>query len=98
MPVEKLSISLPDSLAASIDRYAARDGVTRSFLIQEAAARYVAARDAEGQERARREGVDAALLGFDAVAAQWGEDSRLGVDYLADIRGEVGRGADASDE
>jgi metal-responsive CopG/Arc/MetJ family transcriptional regulator len=98
MPVEKLSISLPDSLAASIDRYAALDGVTRSFLIQEAAARYVAVRDAAGREQARREGVDAALAGFDRIAQEWGDDSRLGVDYLAEIRGEATDLADASDE
>lgn len=98
MPVEKLSISLPDTLAASIDRYAAHDGVTRSFLIQEAAARYVAVRDAAGREQARRDSVDAALEGFDEIAREWGEDSRRGVDYLADIRGAASDAADASDE
>ncbi len=88
MPAEKLSISLPEGLAASIDALAASDGVSRSFLIQEAAAHYVASRETAAREIQRRESVAAALSGFDSIAAQWGSDERLGVEYLDDIRGE----------
>ena len=88
MPVEKLSVSLPNQLAARIDELAERDGVSRSALIQEAAAQYVASRDTAAQEAARRASVDAALTGFDEVAAGWGTDVRLGVEYLDDVRGE----------
>lgn len=89
MPVEKLSISMPDTLAARIDEFAERDGVSRSNLIQEAAARYVASRDAEERETRRVDRVGSALRGFDAVAAQWGADDRLGTEYLDEVRGEM---------
>lgn len=96
MPVEKLSISMSDTLAARIDEFAEKDGVSRSNLIQEAAARYVASRDAEEREARRVDRVGSALRGFDAIAAQWGDDDRLGTEYLDEVRGErpVARPAD----
>ena len=88
MPVEKLSVSLPYQLAARIDELAELDGVSRSALIQEAAGQYVASREAAAQAAARRGSVDAALAGFDDIAARWGDDVRSGVEYLDDVRGE----------
>jgi predicted transcriptional regulator len=92
MPVEKLSVSLPPQLAARIDALAEEAGVSRSALIQEAAARYVASRDAADAETTRRAQVDAALAGFDGVAAAWGADKRSGVQYLDDLRAGAGGG------
>ena len=56
MPVEKLSISLPEGLAQQLDALAKEDGVTRSSLVQEATARYVASRasDSAGEASSRR--------------------------------------------
>ena len=88
MSVEKLSVSLPGGLANRIDELAQLDGVSRSALIQEAAAQYVASRDAAVREAGRRAKVDEALAGFDEIAAAWGADDRTGVEYLADVRGE----------
>ena len=88
MSVEKLSVSLPGGLASRIDELAEFDGVSRSALIQEAAAQYVASRDAAVREAGRRAKVDVALAGFDEIAAAWGADDRTGVEYLADVRGE----------
>ena len=88
MSVEKLSVSLPGGLASRIDELAELDGVTRSALIQEAAAQYVASRDAAVREAGRRAKVDDALASLEEVAARWGADDRAGIEYLADVRGE----------
>lgn len=96
MPAEKLSISLPEDLAARIDALAATDGVSRSFLIQEAAAHYVASRDATQRDAQRRSAVGEALADFDRIAEQWGEDDRQGIEYLDDIRGESAGGFGAT--
>lgn len=93
MPAEKISISLPQSLAGRIDELAAHDGVTRSFLIQEAAAQYVASREAVERHASIRASIASAIAGFDEIARNWGEDERSVLDYLAEIRGEVTGGA-----
>lgn len=90
MPVEKLSISLPAPLAGRIDALAEEAGISRSALIQEAAAEYVASRDAVDAERARRGQVGAALTGFDEIADAWGADDRPGLQYLDDLREGAG--------
>lgn len=90
MPAEKFSISLPDDLAVDIEALARLDGVSRSTVIQEASARYVAARKMSVDAERRTLSLDAALRGFDEIAAQWGQDDRSGVDYLDELRGEIG--------
>ncbi len=87
MPVEKLSISLPESLAHQLDELAAEDGVTRSALVREATARYVSSRASDAEARRHRAGVERAVAGFDEVASLWGEDDRPALEYLADVRG-----------
>ena len=92
MPVEKLSISLPQGLAPQLDQLADEDGVSRSSLVREATARYVASRTADAEAEHRRARVDGAIVGLDEVAL-WGEDERQGVEYLADVR-DVGEASD----
>jgi predicted transcriptional regulator len=87
MPVEKLSISLPEGLVHQLDELAAEDGATRSALVREATARYVASRASDAADERRRASIDRAVAGFDEAASLWGEDDRLGVEYLADVRG-----------
>ena len=86
MPADKFSVSLPHDLAAELEELARQDGVTRSFMIQEASARYVAQRKTQAQAQRRSASVDAAIAGFDEVAALWGEDERAGIDYMVDLR------------
>jgi predicted transcriptional regulator len=88
MAVEKLSVSLPGPLVSRIDEFAEQDGISRSALIQEAAAQYVASRDAAVRDASRRADIDGALAGFDEIAESWGADERSGVEYLAEVRGE----------
>lgn len=97
MPVEKLSISLPDELARQLDDLAEEDGVSRSSLIREATARYVASRASDAEANRRRVGVDHAIAGFDEVALLWGEDERAGIEYLADVRDAPGTPSEPED-
>jgi predicted transcriptional regulator len=92
MPVDKLSVSLPSELVAALDELARVDGATRSAIIREATASYVAGRRSAHYESARRDRIDAALAGFDEIAQSWGEDDRSGLDYLAEARGEISAG------
>jgi predicted transcriptional regulator len=86
MPVEKLSISLPEELVHQLDELAAQDGVTRSALLREATARYVTSRASVEEEERRQASINRAVAGFDEAALLWGEDDRPGVEYLADVR------------
>jgi metal-responsive CopG/Arc/MetJ family transcriptional regulator len=95
MPAEKISISLPGSLVSELEELARRDGSTRSCVIQEDSAHYIAARAAQAQDARRRTGVERALAGFDEVATAWGEDSRQGNHYMAELRAGA---EDAPDE
>lgn len=97
MAVDKFSISLPQELVSDVDALAREDGLTRSGVIREATAEYVAARKSAGYEAARQRRVAAAIEGFDAIAAEWGADSVSGIDYLVGIRGEASRPANAHD-
>ena len=86
MAVEKFSISLPEDLAGQVDDLAAAEGLTRSALIREATASYVASRASAAHEAERRARIDEALAGFDVVASAWGADDRSGIDYLREVR------------
>jgi predicted transcriptional regulator len=88
MSVEKFSISLPEELLVELDRIADAEGLTRSALIREAAASYVAGVDARRREDARRRAVTAAIEGFDQLADDWGADDAPGLDLLDAVRGE----------
>jgi predicted transcriptional regulator len=89
MAANKFSISLPPELAAELEALARLDGVSRSSIIQEASARYVAGRMSEERDRRRSVSVDAALAGFEDIAAAWGEDQMKGVDYLSELRSDA---------
>lgn len=98
MAVDKFSISLPEALLAELDDLADADGLTRSAVIREAAADYVATRKAELGARRRRERVGRAIGGFRAISEQWGDDRQPGVQYIRDLRAESAcEGADADD-
>ena len=89
MAVEKFSISLPGELVADVESIAEQDGRTRSAVIREATARYVADRKSTTYEAERRRRIAAAIEGFNAIADAWGPDERSGLSYLREIRGDV---------
>ncbi len=90
MPSGKFSISLPSELVSQLEALAREDGVSRSFVVQEATARYVADRKSLDEASRRRTNVGSALADLDEIAAQWGDDPRQGIDYLADVRASTG--------
>lgn len=89
MAVDKFSVSLPGSLTRDIDEIASSEGLTRSAVIREAAAAYVASRKSAEHEQARRDRIDEALAGFEEVSAGWGADERTSLDHLRELRGEL---------
>ena len=97
MPANKFSISLPSGLTAELEALALKDGVSRSFVIREAAANYVADRKSRDEASHRSVSITGALAGFDEVARSWGDDPRQGVDYLAELRAEPGETAAEDD-
>ncbi len=88
MGVDKFSISLPQDLANDIEQIADADGLSRSAVIREAAATYVASRKAAARDRVRRERIDSALAGFEEVASSWGEDGLTSLEHLRRLRAE----------
>ncbi len=88
MAVEKFSISLPEEVVAGIDQLADADGVTRSALIREATAEYIARRASAEYAEKRAQRLDAVIDGFEAIAADWGPDERTAADLVREIREE----------
>lgn len=84
--VAKVTISLPADLLAGIDELAAVDGESRSFVIREAATRYMAhARETEAAA-ARRRGVDAAMALMGEVGRMPVCDDRSSLVVLRELR------------
>jgi len=88
MAVEKFSVSLPDDLVADVESIAEQDGLTRSAVIREATARYVAERKSVAYEAERRRRIGAAIEGFRTIADAWGSDERPSLSYLREVRGD----------
>lgn len=91
--VRKVTISLPDELAEMIDREAEAAGVSRSELVQEASAHYIAhTADERAHERVRADRLRA-IEGMRALAAKYPErDPRPTLEILREIRAFDGGG------
>ena len=74
----KVNIYIPDDLLAHVDADAATLGRSRSSIVQEALAEYVA----KSAESERRTGVERGLAIADEVAARW-----AGSDWLPEVGG-----------
>ena len=88
--VAKVTISLPADLLADIDELAAGDGESRSFVIREAATRYVTHTRETDAAAARRRGVDAALALMGQVGRLPVLDDRPSLDLLRELRDSDG--------
>jgi metal-responsive CopG/Arc/MetJ family transcriptional regulator len=88
MPVDKFSISLPSELVDELDDLAQSEGLTRSGLIREAAAEYVAVRKSSDAEEARRHRIGEAIAAFDRIAASWPPGGKPSLELLHEIREE----------
>lgn len=82
----KVNIYIPDDLLEHVDADAVALGRSRSSIVQEALAEYVASR-AEAQ---RREGVERAIAIAERVSARWAESDRFpevsGSEFLIGLR------------
>jgi len=84
--VAKVTISLPADLLADIDELAIGDGESRSFVMREAATRYVVhARETEAAAT-RRRGVDAAMALMAEVGRMPVLDDRTSLEILRELR------------
>jgi predicted transcriptional regulator len=82
----KVNVYIPDELLKRVDADAAEFGRSRSSIVQEALAEYVASRT----ESQRRAGFERAIAIADEVAAMWAESDRLpevsASDFLIGLR------------
>jgi len=82
----KVNVYIPDELLEQVDADAETLGRSRSSIVQEALAEYVAAR----AESVRRSGVERAIEIADGIAARWTESDRLpdvsGSEFLIGLR------------
>ncbi len=82
----KVNVYIPDSLLEHVDADALAGGRSRSSVVQEALAEYVAARTEAG----RRSSVESAVAIADRVAAAWPDSDILpevgGTEYLVGLR------------
>lgn len=82
----KVNVYIPDELLEHVDADAATLGRSRSSIVQEALAEYVASRT----EMQRRAGVERAIAIADRVSARWAEKDRLpevsGSEFLIGLR------------
>jgi len=91
--VRKVTISLPDELLESVDRDAAAAGISRSELIQEASAHYIAHTADERTSEQRRREVEGAIEGIRAMSAKYPlRDPRPSLEILREIRAFDGGG------
>ncbi len=83
----KVTISLPDDLLARIDAEAAARGESRSLIVQEASACYLAQTAEERSRQARRARVIEAVKAMKSISAEPVVDSRTSLEILREIRG-----------
>ncbi len=94
----RITITLPDELVSAIDEEAAEEGLSRSALIREASARYVAGMQTRDADAARATAVDETLSFLDTLASSSALDQRSAAEVLREIRGPLDAGAPWDDE
>ena len=93
--VKKVTISLADELLDALDAEAALLGTSRSGIVQEASAHYLAHARDERSATQRAEQADDLIGWLEELAARPALDSRPSLEILRDVRGDAGDG-DAS--
>lgn len=97
---ERVTITLPDDLVAEIDALAEASGRSRSSVIREASAFWVAGAQAQAADTRRRRAVNDTLAFLDELADLPASDERAVGEILREIRGPLGsvRGVDIGGE
>jgi metal-responsive CopG/Arc/MetJ family transcriptional regulator len=83
---KRITITLPDELVSELDALAAPAGLSRSGVIREASARYVADAGAAGELERRRTGTDALLAYLDELRTHPVLDDRPVAELLHETR------------
>ena len=84
--VKKITISLSDELLERIDAEAEALGTSRSFIMQEASARYVAMTTDERAAETRRRSIQSAIAGMREMRTWPALDDRPTLEILREIR------------
>ncbi|MDP2182835.1 MAG: CopG family transcriptional regulator [Actinomycetota bacterium] len=97
---ERVTITLPDDLVAEIDTLAEASGCSRSSVIREASASWVAGAQAEAAKTRRQHAVNDTLAFLDELAELPVHDERAVGEILREIRGPLdgAPGGDTSGE
>jgi predicted transcriptional regulator len=88
-PVAKLTIFLPDELLAQIDSYAGESERSRSSVIREASARYLAQAASADADARRAAAVESSLALFEQFAHTPSLDGRPSLEILREARGTL---------
>lgn len=90
---ERVTITLPDDLVAEIDTLAEAAGRSRSSVIREASASWVAGAATKAADARRRDAVSDALAFLDELEELPVQDDRAMGEILREIRGPLGGSA-----
>lgn len=88
----RLTIFLPDDLLGEIDELATLEQRSRSSVIREASARYVATAHAGEATERRKSAVDRTIALFEELAKAPALDERPSLEILRDARGMLESG------
>lgn len=85
----KLTIFLPDELLAQIDSHASESERSRSSVIREASARYLAQAASADADARRAAAVESSLALFEQFAREPSLDGRPSLEILREARGTL---------
>jgi predicted DNA-binding protein len=86
----RITITLPDALLAELDKLAEAEGLSRSGIVREASAHYVAGALDEVAAERRRRAVEHTLATLDELRRAPVLDDRPSLEILREIRGPLG--------
>lgn len=86
---ERVAVTLPASLVVEVDRIAAESGLTRSALIREASASYVAVRMEQNRKRTLLEATEDLLAFLEQIKGAPALDDRPTLEILRELRGPL---------
>jgi metal-responsive CopG/Arc/MetJ family transcriptional regulator len=89
--MERVAVTLPDDLVGEIDRIAERSGLSRSGVIREASAGYVAEKLTAERDHARRAAVEDTLAFFEEMKRMPVLDDTPVLEMLREMRGPLDR-------
>lgn len=93
MTVAKITISIPEELLGEVDAEAAATGETRSFVIREATASYIARKHADAAAEEHRRSVEKALASMQRIAELPSDEPRSSLELLRELRSRDGIGS-----